>query len=51
MSAATAAAVPASNATRDYALFLGDTALVLAQRLGEWIGHAPALEEIGRAHV
>lgn len=45
MSAATAAAVPASNVTHDYALFLGDTALVLAQRLGEWIGHAPALEE------
>lgn len=45
MSAATAAAVPAYNATQGYALFLGDTALVLAQRLGEWIGHAPALEE------
>jgi len=36
--------------TRDTALFeyllrLGDTDLVLAQRLGEWIGHGPALEE------
>ena len=28
-----------------YVLRLGDTALVLGQRLGEWIGHAPALEE------
>jgi ring-1,2-phenylacetyl-CoA epoxidase subunit PaaC len=28
-----------------YALTLGDTSLILAQRLGEWIGHAPALEE------
>lgn len=28
-----------------YALFLGDTSLILAQRLGEWVGHAPALEE------
>ena len=26
-------------------LMLGDDALVLAQRLGEWCGHAPALEE------
>jgi ring-1,2-phenylacetyl-CoA epoxidase subunit PaaC len=30
---------------REYALTLGDTSLILAQRLGEWIGHAPALEE------
>ena len=30
---------------RDYALTVGDTSLILAQRLGEWIGHAPALEE------
>jgi len=28
-----------------YVLRLGDTALVLGQRLGEWIGHAPQLEE------
>lgn len=28
----------------DYALRLGDSALILGQRLGEWIGHAPALE-------
>ena len=30
---------------RSYALTVGDTSLILAQRLGEWIGHAPALEE------
>jgi ring-1,2-phenylacetyl-CoA epoxidase subunit PaaC len=28
-----------------YVLRLADTALVLGQRLGEWLGHAPALEE------
>lgn len=28
-----------------YLLRIGDTALVLAQRLAEWTGHAPALEE------
>jgi ring-1,2-phenylacetyl-CoA epoxidase subunit PaaC len=27
----------------DYLLRLGDDALVLGQRLGEWCGHAPAL--------
>lgn len=35
------------QSTRDrieYALRLGDTALILGQRLGEWVGHAPALE-------
>jgi ring-1,2-phenylacetyl-CoA epoxidase subunit PaaC len=43
--------------TRDEALFeyllrLGDTDVVLAQRLGEWIGHGPVLEEdIGLANV
>ena len=36
----------------DYLLRLGDTSLVLAQRLGEWVGHAPALEEdLGLANV
>ena len=29
----------------NYAMGLGDDALVLAQRLGEWIAHAPELEE------
>jgi ring-1,2-phenylacetyl-CoA epoxidase subunit PaaC len=28
-----------------YVLRLADTSLVLAQRLGAWVGHAPALEE------
>jgi ring-1,2-phenylacetyl-CoA epoxidase subunit PaaC len=28
-----------------YLLRLGDTSLILGQRLGEWVGHAPALEE------
>jgi ring-1,2-phenylacetyl-CoA epoxidase subunit PaaC len=28
-----------------YLLRIGDTALILAQRLAEWTGHAPALEE------
>lgn len=28
-----------------YVLRLGDTSLILGQRLGEWAGHAPALEE------
>jgi len=28
----------------DYATRLGDDALILGQRLGEWCGHAPALE-------
>src|SRR4026208_749496 len=35
----------ASDVLRRYALTVGDTSLILAQRLGEWIGHAPALEE------
>lgn len=34
-----------SAAALAYALHLGDTSLILAQRLGEWVGHAPALEE------
>jgi ring-1,2-phenylacetyl-CoA epoxidase subunit PaaC len=39
----------APDATADhrfrYVLRLGDASLILAQRLGEWIGHAPAVEE------
>src|SRR6186713_1241832 len=35
----------ASDVLRRYALTIGDTSLILAQRLGELIGHAPALEE------
>ena len=35
-----------------YVLRLGDTSLVLAQRLSEWVGHAPALEEdLGLANI
>ena len=48
MSACVAAA-PTKHAPNDliqrYCLHLGDTSLILAQRLGEWVGHAPALEE------
>lgn len=36
---------PAREALLRYLLRLGDTSLVLGQRLGEWVGHAPALEE------
>jgi ring-1,2-phenylacetyl-CoA epoxidase subunit PaaC len=35
----------AADAVADYALGLGDDALVLAHRLGEWITNAPELEE------
>lgn len=35
----------APDARLRYVLRLADTSLVLAQRLGEWIGHAPAIEE------
>lgn len=51
MSAAAPGSVPAQGerALREalfrYVLRLGDTSLILGQRLGEWIGHAPALEE------
>ena len=35
-----------------YVLRLGDLSLVLGQRLGEWVGYAPALEEdLGLANV
>src|SRR5450755_3291579 len=35
-----------------YVLRLADTSLILGQRLSEWIGHAPALEEdLGLANV
>ncbi|MGH8208410.1 MAG: 1,2-phenylacetyl-CoA epoxidase subunit PaaC [Steroidobacteraceae bacterium] len=43
---------PATDARLRYLLRLGDTSLVLGQRLGEWIGHAPALEEdLGLANL
>jgi ring-1,2-phenylacetyl-CoA epoxidase subunit PaaC len=33
------------SAAAPYVLRLGDLSLVLGQRLGEWVGHAPAIEE------
>ena len=56
MSSATAAParleVTRSEAHFRYLLRLGDTSLVLGQRLGEWVGHAPALEEdLGLANL
>lgn len=41
-----------SDARLRYVLRLADTSLVLGQRLAEWVGHAPALEEdLGLANV
>ena len=35
-----------------YVLRVGDLSLVLGQRLGEWVGHAPVLEEdLGLANI
>lgn len=40
------------NARLHYVLRLADTSLVLGQRLGEWVGHSPALEEdLGLANI
>lgn len=48
---APAAAVD-SDALFRYVLRLGDLSLVLGQRLGEWVGHSPALEEdLGLANI
>ena len=45
-------ALPDSGVRARYVLRLADTSLVLAQRLSEWIGHAPALEEeLGLANI
>jgi len=46
----------ASNAVQvasfEYLLHLADTNLILGQRLAEWVGHAPALEEdLGIANI
>ncbi|MFE3033529.1 1,2-phenylacetyl-CoA epoxidase subunit PaaC [Streptomyces canus] len=41
----TTAAPTASSVPRAAAIALGDDALVLSHRLGEWAGHAPVLEE------
>ncbi|MCB2027175.1 MAG: phenylacetate-CoA oxygenase subunit PaaI, partial [Ottowia sp.] len=35
---------PEHRADVEYLLRLGDTTLILGQRLGEWCGHAPILE-------
>jgi ring-1,2-phenylacetyl-CoA epoxidase subunit PaaC len=56
VSAATPAAAPRDAALDEallhYVLRLADTSLVLGQRLGEWVGHAPALEEdLGLANL
>lgn len=50
---APAASEPAArDALFNYLLRLGDTSLVLGQRLGEWVGHAAALEEdLGLANL
>lgn len=41
-----------SDALFRYILRLGDLSLVLGQRLGEWVGHSPALEEdLGLANI
>lgn len=41
----TEADAAASAAASEYALWLGDDALILSQQLGAWIAHAPELEE------
>lgn len=52
MNAALSAAPELAAARLRYLLRLGDTSLILGQRLGEWIGHAPALEEdLGLANL
>lgn len=43
---------PSEDARLRYVLRLADTSLILGQRLSEWIGHAPALEEdLGLANI
>jgi ring-1,2-phenylacetyl-CoA epoxidase subunit PaaC len=43
---------PVREARLRYSLRLGDTSLVLGQRLAEWVGHSPALEEdLGLANL
>lgn len=43
--AETPATAEVSQDLIEYALRLGDSALLLGQRLGEWCGHAPELED------
>lgn len=50
--ASTGVASASGGARVRYVLRLADTSLVLGQRLGEWVGHAPALEEdLGLANI
>jgi len=43
---------PTKDARFEYVLRLADTSLILGQRLSEWVGHAPALEEdLGFANI
>jgi ring-1,2-phenylacetyl-CoA epoxidase subunit PaaC len=43
---------PGEEQLMHYVLRLADMSLILGQRLGEWIGHAPALEEdLGLANI
>ncbi len=52
VTAATEADAALRAAHLGYVLRLGDTSLVLGQRLGEWVGHAPELEEdLGLANL
>lgn len=44
--------MPATDPLFEYSLRLGDSCLILAQRIAEWVGHAPILEEdIGVANI
>ncbi len=52
MSAQPASGPAPAEARFRYLLRLADTSLVLGQRLGEWVGHAPELEEdLGLANI
>ena len=52
MSAAPSHPAALEQARLQFVLRLGDTSLVLAQRLGAWVGHGPALEEdLGLANL
>jgi ring-1,2-phenylacetyl-CoA epoxidase subunit PaaC len=43
---------PSAEPRLRYVLRLADTSLILGQRLAEWVGHAPALEEdLGLANI
>jgi ring-1,2-phenylacetyl-CoA epoxidase subunit PaaC len=49
---ASIAPAPGEEPRLRYVLRLADTSLILGQRLAEWIGHAPALEEdLGLANI